>query len=72
MDAHPFSEQLLPPWRRAVLKVGSSLLMVQQFFAASFNTEFCNEGYRVENAQTLVLNNKINQKFCGMIKRKEH
>ncbi|TYT25014.1 glutamate 5-kinase [Luteimonas viscosa] len=26
MDAHPFSEQLLPPWRRAVLKVGSSLL----------------------------------------------
>ncbi|WP_202844876.1 glutamate 5-kinase [Luteimonas saliphila] len=26
MDAHAFSEQLLPPWRRAVLKVGSSLL----------------------------------------------
>lgn len=26
MNAHAFSEQLLPPWRRAVLKVGSSLL----------------------------------------------
>ncbi|MCW5580344.1 MAG: glutamate 5-kinase [Luteimonas sp.] len=26
MGAHVFSEQLLPPWRRAVLKVGSSLL----------------------------------------------
>lgn len=26
MDAHAFSEQPLPPWRRAVLKVGSSLL----------------------------------------------
>ncbi len=26
MSAHAFSEQQLPPWRRAVLKVGSSLL----------------------------------------------
>ena len=26
MDTHAFSEQRLPPWRRAVLKVGSSLL----------------------------------------------
>ena len=26
MTAHAFGEQMLPPWKRAVLKVGSSLL----------------------------------------------
>ncbi|NLW96531.1 MAG: glutamate 5-kinase, partial [Xanthomonadaceae bacterium] len=26
MAPHDFTEQMLPPWRRAVLKVGSSLL----------------------------------------------